>query len=211
MYFYNFNGKLLFIDSGKRKDKDLLKDNLNKLNLSISDVLWFVATHGHEDHIGGASFLRNAEKFIHKNDLDLLTPELKSSFTDINNFNDQFARNFEYKIIYLNHHTKGSIVIYDKELRALFIGDHICFFGFEVPKNDIIYQDSELREKLKEIIKNLVEEPKTYKENNLKLFFKGLRKIKKYDIKYLRTGHGVVLKNKINSFIKDLIDLDTYS
>jgi len=211
MYFYNFNDKLLFIDSGKRKDKNLLKDNLNKLNLSISDILWFVATHGHEDHIGGASFFKEAEKFIHKNDLNLLTPEFKSSFTDIKNFSDQFARNSKYKIIYLGHHTEGSIAIYDQELRVLFIGDHICFFGFEVPKNDIIYQDSELREKQKEIIKELVEDPETYKENNLKLFFKGLRKIKKYDIKYLCTGHGVVLKNEINNFIKDLIDLDTYS
>jgi len=80
-----------------------------------------------------------------------------------------------------------------------------------VPENNIIYTGNRLRNKLKHLIKELVEAPNSYKENNLKLFFDGLRKINKYDIKYLCTGHGVILKGKVNNFIEDLIDLDIYS
>ncbi|TDX36562.1 glyoxylase-like metal-dependent hydrolase (beta-lactamase superfamily II) [Halanaerobium congolense] len=211
MYFYDFNGQLLFIDSGKSKNKDLLINIFDLLGLSTSDIAWFLATHGHKDHIGGAKLFTNAEKFIHEDDFDLLSSESKLDFIDVKKFNEKFKKNYKYKIIHLGHHTEGSIAIYDKELKALFIGDHICFFGLPIPDDNLVYEGEELREKQKYLIKEIVEKPNSYKENNLKKFFEGLREIKKYDIKYLCTGHGVILKDKIDKFIEELISLNIYN
>src|SRR5690554_5788499 len=68
----------------------------------------------------------------------------------------------------------------------------------------VICEGYYLRRKEKELIKELVKNPKTYKKENLGLFFKGLKKLLKYNIKYLCTGHGIVIKNVLylNSFGK---------
>ncbi len=57
------DGKTMLIDAGNRADGDLIVGYLNKL--SINTIDYFVLTHPHEDHIGGA-------EDIFKN-LDILT------------------------------------------------------------------------------------------------------------------------------------------
>jgi flavorubredoxin len=46
------------------------------------------------------------------------------------------------------------------------------------------------------------------KQYNFELFIRALRNINKFDIEYLCTGHGVVLKGDINEFISDLLELE---
>ena len=45
------NGEVVLIDGGKRDDKDLVVDYIKGLNINKIDYL--IATHPHEDHIGG--------------------------------------------------------------------------------------------------------------------------------------------------------------
>lgn len=49
------NNKNMLIDAGPRDNKDKLLSYLNKLNVKKLD--YFITTHPHEDHIGGASYV----------------------------------------------------------------------------------------------------------------------------------------------------------
>lgn len=49
------NNKNLLIDAGPKSSKDKLMDYLNKLNIKKLDYV--IATHPHEDHIGGMSYI----------------------------------------------------------------------------------------------------------------------------------------------------------
>ncbi|WP_102401185.1 ComEC/Rec2 family competence protein [Haloimpatiens massiliensis] len=52
------NNKNMLIDAGPRDSKDKLLSYLNKINVKKLD--YFITTHPHEDHIGGASYVINS-------------------------------------------------------------------------------------------------------------------------------------------------------
>ena len=204
-YFYIENNKIGFIDSGKKEHKNILKRNLEKkMKVNPSKVSWFVATHGHKDHVGGSLIFNNADKFIQKNDFYMLPINLQSSFSDIDSFNKKSS----LKFIYLGHHTNGSVAIYDKELKVLFIGDHICFFGMPLSEERLITKGTKLRKKFIKEVKNIAQNKKTYEDNNLSKFFTGIKKLLNYDIRYLCSGHGIILKEDINKFLNQLLKID---
>lgn len=211
MYFYICNKDIGFVDSGKNEHKKVIGNVLNEFNRKVSDVSWFIATHGHKDHIGGCDIFTNAEKFIHRNDFNLLPNKFKLFFKDIKNLDKVLNNVSRFEIIHLGHHTMGSIAVFDHELKVLFIGDHICFFGLPLSVEGVVCEGYDLRRKEKELIKQLIKDPKTYEKENLGLFFKKLKKLSKYNIKYLCTGHGIVIKNDVKRFIKEIIDMDIYS
>ncbi len=51
-------GKTMLIDAGNRDDSEAIKDYIDKLKIKNIDVL--VATHPHEDHIGGMEAILKA-------------------------------------------------------------------------------------------------------------------------------------------------------
>lgn len=204
-YFYFKKNKIGFIDSGKKEHKNILKRNLEKqMKVKPSKVSWFIATHSHQDHIGGSLIFNNADKFIHENDFNMLPINFQSSFRYISSFHKKSSLEF----IYLGHHTNGSVAIYDKELKVLFIGDHICFFGMPLSEKGLITKGTKLRKKFIEEIKNISKNPKKYENNNLSQFFTGIKKLLNYDIRYLCSGHGAILRKNINDFLSKLLELD---
>ena len=62
------------------------------------------------------------------------------------------------------------------------------------------------REKFKQFVSDWSQnEERNEKRTSFHLFIDGLRAINKFDVEYLCTGHGTILKGNINRFISDLL------
>ena len=197
---------ILLIDSGKVEHSRLLFSALNSKGISKCDITQFIATHGHIDHIGGMQFLEGIEGFIHIKDLELI-PEnfrhkLKTNLPD----NGSTVGNLE--CVLLGHHTKGSVLLYHHKSKALFCGDHICFFAEPLNVNKVVDTGTFEREKFKQFVTDWSQNEVMRKQHNFSLFIEGLKAINKFEAEYLCTGHGVIIKGNINKFISDLIDLE---
>lgn len=194
------------IDSGKEEHFKHLESAMRGKGINVKDVSTFVATHGHKDHIGGVNFIEGLEGYIHHKDLELLPDEIRTKLNrDLPN-NDMTVRDLE--CIHLGHHTKGSVALYDKRSKALFCGDHICFFGVPLNNNNIVDHDNSIREKYKKFISDWSESEENRNKHNFDLFIKGLKAMNEFDVEYLCTGHGVILKGSINKFLSELIEYE---
>ncbi|TKC15316.1 MBL fold metallo-hydrolase [Robertmurraya kyonggiensis] len=191
--------EVTLIDSGKEEHFEHLSGEMKKIG--IENITRFVATHGHRDHIGGVRFLENVEGYIHEKDLQLVPEELRGKF----NTNLREVDNLEH--VLLGHHTKGSVALYHKKDKVLFCGDHICFFG--EPINGQVVEDGDVTgEKFKKFVSEWSQNEEMRKKRDFDSFIKGLKAMNQFEIEYLCTGHGVVLKGGINRYISELITFE---
>ncbi|MCF6411736.1 MBL fold metallo-hydrolase [Pseudalkalibacillus salsuginis] len=199
------NNNINLIDSGKEEHSHFLFSALKKKGISNSDITHFIATHGHKDHIGGIQFSGEIEGYIHNQDLELIPENLRNKLKM--SLPDKSSTVSNLECVLLGHHTKGSVLLYQRGSKVLFCGDHICFFGEQLSGNVVDIGGLE-REKYKQFVSDWSQNEEMRKQHNFSLFIEGLKKINQYDVEYLCTGHGVVLKGKINEFISDLLEFE---
>lgn len=201
-YLLKSGSDITLIDTGvKESSRDLLKI-LSSTGVDSSKVNTVVATHGHPDHTGNVELFYNAGRFIHTKDLKMIDEYRTGSFKKLEDSYGTLS-GLEWRLI--GGHTPGSIALYHKNSKVLFIGDAVCFFGAPLPDEELISEAAELRESWFELIASGgLSESLLSKNLNPIDFANSLQRLSEYDIQYLCTGHGVVLKNNISSFIADL-------
>jgi len=210
-YIIARNEDLIFIDAGKTEHIDVIVESLSKINKKPENVTYFIATHGHKDHIGGSLIFHNAKKIIHEKDFINLEQEIKSEFFPIEGEKYTLSINDNIlNIIHLGHHTPGSIAIYDYKTKALYIGDHICYFGDPLNEEGLVAKGLEFRQMAYDFIKNWIVNPQSVRLDGFDFFIECLSSLLDYDIEFLCTGHGVVLRGDITSFLSELVRLSTY-
>ncbi|MGD6831139.1 MBL fold metallo-hydrolase [Sutcliffiella halmapala] len=187
------------IDSGKEKHFEYLEAALKEKG----EISAFIATHGHIDHIGGLSFLEKAESYIHSEDLSLMPEKLKANLTGTLPDNGPSISGLE--CILLGHHTPGSVALFHQESGVLFCGDHLCFFGEPLLDEKVTSNGKEMKDKYVKFISEWANNEEMRVKHNFVLFMNGLQILRRFDAKYLCTGHGVVLKDDVDSFLSDLI------
>lgn len=119
-----------------------------------------LATHGHYDHVLGATELKLAYKIpflIHKKD-EFLLARMKSSAAyfgrisagpppKIDKYLDEGKSlkiaNFKLRIIHTPGHTPGSICLYSEEEKCIFAGD-VVFAGGGIGRTDFAYSNQTL-------------------------------------------------------------------
>ncbi|MCM3617659.1 MBL fold metallo-hydrolase [Sutcliffiella horikoshii] len=196
------NGYTL-IDSGKEEHFDYLETSLAEINLKKDEIFAFIATHGHKDHIGGLSFLENIKSYIHSEDLSLVPENLKTNLTGTLPDNGEAINGLEY--IFLGHHTPGSVALFHQESGVLFCGDHLCFFGEPLPNEKVAGNGKEMKDKYVKFISEWAKNEEMRSKHHFELFMQGLKKLREIRPSILCTGHGVVIKDDVDSFLSDLI------
>ncbi|MEE6451369.1 MBL fold metallo-hydrolase [Gottfriedia acidiceleris] len=198
-YFIIQENGVTIIDSGKGNHSKYLRKALGELGKTPEDVLLFLATHGHEDHIEGSSMFKNAKKFIHSNDNELIDSlELAQFSNDLEAF--EVIKEFEYELV--GYHTSGSVVFYHRPSKTVFTGDFLCFFGDPLSKDGLVSKGEYLRN---EWVKYLRDGGVSTK--HIDQFLSGLKKINQFNSRVMCTGHGGVLVGNIKEFISELINI----
>lgn len=145
------DGSLTLVDAGMQSDgKKILEYVTTKMMKKPSDVKNLVITHCHVDHVRGAAALRKAtgaEVAVHEADADFVSGKEKYPspggaigllFTLMSPFfhatpvepgrrlqeNDAVGRLI---VLHTPGHTPGSISLYDKQDKVLFVGDTARF------------------------------------------------------------------------------------
>ena len=191
----------ILIDTGKAEHLMSLIATLSSLGVTPEDITHIIATHGHQDHVGGAVGFPFARKHIHAKDTPLLTETSLAEF--IPNLPDNGAM-LGMQCQLLGQHTPGSIALFDPQSRAVFCGDHICFFGDALPKDGPVSYGGKLREITYRYIHKWMRGPERLDDNNLALFLKGLATLANFKAEVLCTGHGAILTGDITPFLAGL-------
>lgn len=126
------NNKAIIIDPIIKSEKlvSFLKEN----NICLLAIL---LTHGHYDHIRGVETLKkhfDCPIYIHYEEQEIIVDEYHNGSVYFNDFyalKEEFSYfdeqleigDIEFRVIHTPFHTQGSVVIYVKELNALFSGD----------------------------------------------------------------------------------------
>jgi glyoxylase-like metal-dependent hydrolase (beta-lactamase superfamily II) len=145
------DGSLTLVDAGMQSDgKKILEYVATKMTKKPSDVKTIVITHCHIDHVRGAAALKKAtgaEVAVHEADADFVSGKAKYPspggavgllFTLMSPFfhatpvepgrrlkeGDEVGR---LTVLHTPGHTPGSISLYDKQDKVLFVGDTAIF------------------------------------------------------------------------------------
>lgn len=191
------------IDCCKSAQEDALLSALSEIDVDPSDVQKLVATHGHQDHVGTSDLFTHAEKWIHIGDKDLLSEEQCREFR----FLDQaYGTVCGLAFASLGHHTSGSIALYDSATQCLFCGDHIGFFGDELPAEGVLTFGKDLRAKTIDFVTNWAASPEDRSKYRFDAFVDGLRVLRSFSgPNLLATGHGPVLRDQIPEFLDSVL------
>lgn len=202
-YLIKTEGQVTLIDCGKVDHTDLLVEALAELGVQPGDVHHLIATHGHADHVGAAGAFPNATRWIHQGDLDRLKPHLQAQFTE--RLPDD-GEVLGLPCVHLGQHTAGSVALFHPKTGVLFAGDHICFFGGELPPEGLVAPAPELRARWTELAASFAsEDDATRQKYSLDLFAPGVEKLRRFPARYLATGHGAVLEGELDTFLDDLL------
>ncbi|MBB3110170.1 glyoxylase-like metal-dependent hydrolase (beta-lactamase superfamily II) [Paenibacillus phyllosphaerae] len=204
-YLIQDREQFILIDAGKAEHAQELGEALAQVGCPLEAIGLFIATHGHRDHIGGALGLPNADKFIHPLDLDLLQDDWRAQFrTDLTA--SSVTRHFD--VHHLGDHTWGSIALYHRASRILFVGDHYCFFGDELPDEQVVACAVRMGDLLEPYRPEMSGEEQRTTRYELAAFNQELSDIARIPAAFLCTGHGVVLHGDIQSFLQRGASMD---
>lgn len=79
------------------------------------------------------------------------------------------------------------------------------FFAESLNDNKVVDTGTPEREKFKQFVSDWSQNEEMKRHHNFNLFIEGLKAINKFEVEYLCTGHGTILKGNINRFISDLL------
>jgi glyoxylase-like metal-dependent hydrolase (beta-lactamase superfamily II) len=190
------DGSLTLVDAGIQGDgKKILSYVTTKMMRKPSDVKTIVITHCHVDHVRGAAALKaatGAKVAVHEADADFVSGKasypppggavgflfrLMSPFFHLTSVepdlrlkeNDRIGRLI---VLHTPGHTPGSISLYDKENRVLFVGDTARF------------------------LKGKLQGPPTQFTPDMGQARASIERLSELDFEVMLSGHGEPLKSK---------------
>jgi hydroxyacylglutathione hydrolase len=195
----------MLIDTGLPGNSSKIIKYIEKnLNQRAEDIKTIVITHQHLDHVGSLSKMKDitgAQVAIHPADADYIRGKTSHAGPALSNFmvkmiqfiyrtkpvepdilledGDQIGG---YQVIHIPGHTPGSICLYNKKNKAIFVGDNLQY------KKGKLYSPGE----------RLLPEPKKYQES--------MKKLLNYDIKVIFTGHTAPVTSDAGELLKDFIE-----
>jgi len=190
------------IDTGKSDHSKYLLDALSQLGMTSEDVTHIIITHGHADHFGGVCVFNNAKKFIHVKDVRSLGLDLQKNIIPIRSDRGSI-QGLDYMLV--EHHTEGSIALFEPIQKVLFSGDFLCFFGEGLPIDGLVSKAVELRIWFYSLVSKLSQGEREQLKSDQ--FIKGIQYLQRLNIEFLCTGHGGVIQGDINSFFTALEDI----
>lgn len=200
---------LTVIDTGMPGQLGKILDYVKKLNRKPSDISKIILTHCHVDHMGNAYELKkltNAKLFIHEKDASFISgkekmPSLKglagaalkvvSPFFKVKYVEPDILLKEEdvfegFTVIHNPGHTPGSISLYSKDRKLIFVGD------------ELRYMDGK------------IQGPPEQFTPDMNLAIKSMEKLTKIDYDVMLSGHGDPLRpnasEKVKDFYKVLIE-----
>lgn len=163
-YLVHQNKKCLVVDPGDAAE--LISRRIKELDLSPQAI---IATHAHFDHIAAVNELRLAFQipFLMDREDELLLKWFRKStlyFTKVDpgpppkvdEYLNSKTKVFAFKIIKTPGHTPGSVCLYSKENKIVFVGD-LIFAGGGIGRTDFSYSN---KQDLKKSIKKVTKLPK---------------------------------------------------
>ena len=206
--FFEKDGSLTLIDTGmsnsEKRILDYIKSNLSK---QPSDVKMIVLTHAHIDHIRGALSLKTAtgaRVAIHEQDADFLSgkkrlPAPRGAMGLIFRFFSLFFNSPKVEpdirlrendkvgtltVLHVPGHTPGSISLYNRDKKLIFVGDAITNRGGKLQGS-----------------------PKQF-SLNLKQADESIEKISTFDFEVLLSGHGAPVVSGGTQKVRELTSLN---
>ncbi|MGC8611614.1 MAG: MBL fold metallo-hydrolase [Athalassotoga sp.] len=203
-----FGDNLTVIDTGMPGQLNKILDYVKSIGKNPSDILKIVLTHCHVDHMGNAYDLKRitgAKLYVHEKDEPYVTGKEKfpspkgftgaamkmaSTFMKVNYVEpDILLREGDtvdgFTVIHNPGHTPGSISLYSKERKVIFVGD------------ELRYIDGKLQGPPEQFTPDMV------------LAIKSMEKLTKIEYDIMLSGHGMPLKpdasEKVKEFYKMLI------
>jgi flavorubredoxin len=104
------------------------------------------------------------------------------------------------EVVLVNTHSPGSVAIYDQLSRVLFVGDFFCYFGERLPNGELVTTN----ERIKSGSCDYVAGQADANESGFDKFMLGLERLLDFNPEFFCTGHGVVLRQDIQTFLKDM-------
>jgi len=204
LYVLQRPGQTILIDAGLKEYQTAIIPALAQIGIAPDMVTHVLLTHGHHDHVEGAALFTKAKKFVHSADLPMIAPALSTQFAV---FTPQLG-NVTYaaegvkglEIVLVNTHSPGSVAIFDKVSKALFVGDFFCYFGESLPEGELVTTS----ERIKRGSCDYVAGQAAAGETEFDKFMLGLSRLRTYQPEFFCTGHGVVLRQDIQTFLKNM-------
>ena len=204
MYVLQQPGQTILIDAGLKEYQTAIIPALAQVGITPDKVTHVLLTHGHRDHVEGASLFKNAKKFVHSADLPILAPSLATQFAAFTPLTGEFTFAAEgvdgLEIVLVNTHSPGSVAIFDKISKALFVGDFFCYFGESLPQGELVTPS----ERIKRGSCDYVAGQAAAQEPEFDKFMLGLSRLLGYQPEFFCTGHGVVLCQDIQTFLMNM-------
>ena len=154
---FDRDGSLILVDTGTAKDGKRIAEYItSKLGRRLSDVRTIVLTHCHMDHSRGAASLKastGAKLAVHEADADfvsgkaiypypggfigfffsLLSPFFRMSPVEPDlRLKENDIVGGSLLVVHTPGHTPGSIALYDKNRKVVFVGDTLRYYGGKI-------------------------------------------------------------------------------
>jgi glyoxylase-like metal-dependent hydrolase (beta-lactamase superfamily II) len=204
LYVLQRTGQTILIDAGMTEYQTAIIPALAEIGITPDMVTHVLLTHGHHDHVAGAALFSNAKKFVHSADLPMIAPPLAAQFSPFMPLIGDFAYAAEglegLGIVLVNTHSPGSVAIFDHMTKALFVGDFFCYFGEALPGGELV-TDSEY---VKRGSCDYVAGQSAAGGDDFDKFMLGLGRLLNFQPEFFCTGHGVVVRRDIQTFLKDM-------
>lgn len=206
LYVLQRNSQTILIDAGLGAYQPVLIEALSTIGIEPDMVTHVLLTHGHHDHNEGAALFKNARKFVHSADWPMLAAPLRDQFARYTPLAGREKEELvaeglnELEIVLVNTHSPGSVAIFDQISKALFVGDFFCYFGEALPGGRLVDYSDYCRQGSCRYVAAQAEDGGA----EFGKFIEGLSRLIPFQSEFFCTGHGIVLRDDIQTFVKSM-------